>query len=260
MTPQYSLSIGLSAACQLEVWFLAGLAVFVGTAATLTAKSESDALVVSHVYNGYARTKLAGGGFKPETYTFAEGGLFTDMNAANDTVSTVGFENVARTVADALKIQSYLSGKDPEKIDQMIMLWYGTTMNLKGAVKVPWYYDVRAQNTRILGFEKEQSRSDSLAFTTFASDFYDEFYSDRFFVVLKAYDFQVARKEKRLKLLWESRFSIRRQGADFVAELPAMSQFAARTFGRETNGILQPDSLKGNVELGELKVLGEVKK
>lgn len=232
----------------------------VGTASTLAAKADAETLVVSHVYNGYTRTKLPGGGFKPETYTFAEGGLFEDAPADNDTVSTVGFSDVAHTVADALKIQSYVSAKDPEKIDQMIMLWYGTTMNLKGAIKVPWFHDVRAQNVRILGFEKEQSRADSLSFTTFASDFYDEFYSDRYFVVLKAYDFQVARKEKRLKLLWESRFSIRRQGADFVTELPAMSKFAALTFGRETNGILERDSLKGNVELGELKSLGEVKK
>jgi hypothetical protein len=259
MSPRNYLSVLSSGAFPPQLWFLACVGVWFGAAATLTAKSD-DTLVVSHVYNGYTRTKLAGGGFKPETYAFAEGGLFNGIEVAKDTVNDVGFGNVARTVADALKTQGYVSSKDPEKVDHMIMLWYGTTVNLKGAIKVPWYYDVRAENTRILGFEKEQSRADSLAFATSSNDFYDEFYSDRYFVVLKAYDFQVARKEKRLKLLWESRFSIRRQGADFVAELPAMSQFAARTFGRETNGILQPDSLKGNVELGELKVLGEVKK
>ena len=260
MTPRYCLPIRSSAASSPKLWFLAGLISLVGTAPILTAKANGDTLVVSRVYNGYTRTKLSDGGFKPETYAFAEGGLFDDVHVGNDTVSAVGFSNVAHTVGEALKIQSYVSSKDPEKVEQMIMLWYGTTMNLKGSVKPPWFQEVRVQNTRILGFEKEQSRADSLSFTTFASDFYDEFYSDRYFVVLKAYDFQVARREKRLKLLWESRFSIRRQGADFVDELPAMSKFAALTFGRETDGILKPDSLKGNVELGELKILGEVKK
>jgi len=260
MTPRYHLSNLASAAFQPKLWLLAVLVLLLGAASTLTARANGDTLVVSHVYNGYTRTKLAGGGFKPETYAFADGGLFDDVKAGGDTVSAVGFSNVARTVADALKIQSYVSSQDPEKVDQMIMLWYGTTMNLKGAVKPPWYQDVRMQNTRILGFEKEQSRADSLSFTTFANDFYDEFHSDRYFVVLKAYDFQVARTEKRLKLLWESRFSIRREGVDFVAELPTMSKFAALTFGRETGGILRPDSVKGNVDLGELKVLGEANK
>ena len=193
MTPRYYLPIRSSAAFSPKLWLLAGLVLWAGTESTLAAKAKGDTLVVSHVYNGYTRTKLAGGGFKLETYAFAEGGLFDDVRAGNDTVSTVGFSNVARTVSDALKLQSYVSGKDPEKVEQMIMLWYGTTMNLKGAAKPPWFQEVRVQNTRILGFEKEQSRADSLSFTTFASDFYDEFYSDRFFVVLNAYDFQVAR-------------------------------------------------------------------
>lgn len=43
------------------------------------------------------------------------------------------------------------------------------------------YQQVRVQNIRILGFEKEQSRADSLSFADFAS----EFYSDRYFVVLR---------------------------------------------------------------------------
>jgi hypothetical protein len=258
MNPRYY--VLLSPAFRAGLWLVAGLVLLDGAASSLTAKANDDTLVVSHVYNDYTRTKATGGGFKPETYAFAEGGLFDDVRAGNDTVSAIGFSEVARTIADALKTQSYVSSNDPEKVDLMIMLWYGTTMNLQGAYKPEWFQELRVQNTRILGFAKEQSKADSLSFTTIASDFYDEFYADRYFVVLKAYDFQVARKEKRLKLLWESRFSIRRQRADFATDLPAMSKFAALTFGRETDGILRPDSLKSNVELGELRVLGEANK
>lgn len=239
-------------------WLLATLAVSVAGLPSLTAKAQGETLVVSHVYNNYARTKLPDGSFKPETYAFAEGGMFDLSMIGNDSVNTVGFPKVARLVADALKTQHYVLGTEPDKIDQMIMLWYGAVMNPRADKR--GYWNARWQNIRILGFAKEQSRADALSFTTLARDFYEELDSYRYFVVLKAYDFQVARKEKRLKLLWESRFSIRQQGVDFVAELPAMSRFASLTFGRETRGILRPEDLKGTVELGELKVLDDEKR
>jgi hypothetical protein len=56
--------------------------------------------------------------------------------------------------------------------------------------------------------------------------------------------------------LWESRFSIQRQAVSFDHELPVMAAFAARTFGKETKGILNPDTIKGTVKMDEVKVLG----
>lgn len=226
------------------------------------AKAKGDTLVVAHVYNGYARETRPDGLYRPETYTFAEGGLIDGLMAAGDEVSTLGFGPVAATVAGALKSQGYLASADPEKTQLMIMLWYGTTRDTSYHVGGPPVADspgLRSRNARLLGFQKEYSRAATLSFTDWGENFYNELYADRFFVVLKAYDFQVARKEKRLKLLWESRYSIRRQAVNFTAELPVMSGFAARTFGHETNGILDPNSVEGHVNLGELKVLGEAK-
>ncbi|HVU23761.1 MAG TPA: hypothetical protein VHE13_06520 [Opitutus sp.] len=231
------------------------LAAPLSAAASASARAKGDTLVVSHVYNGYTRMKLPDGGFKPETYAFAEGGIFDTAMIGNDSVNTVGFTKVARLVADALKTQNYVLSASPDKIDQMIMLWYGSVNNPRTDKR--GYWNARWQNIRILGFAKEQSRADGLSFTTLSHDFYDELDSYRYFVVLKAYDFQAARTEKKLKLLWESRFSLRQQGVDFVAELPAMSRFAALTFGRETRGIVRPEDLKPTVELGELRVVGE---
>lgn len=59
-----------------------------------------------------------------------------------------------------------------------------------------------------------------------------------------------------MTLLWESRFSIQRQSVSFTDELPRMAQFAVRSFGSETNGIFNPDSVKSDVHMGDLKVLG----
>ena len=215
------------------------------------APSNVETKVVSHVYNGYARMKLADGSYQPETYVFANGGTFDGEPVAGDTIS---FNEVARIVRTALKGQNFLSTNDPQATQQMIVLWYGTT---RRTVDKPTAYElIDDQNARILGFQKEMSRASDLSFTSFAHDFYDEFRAGRYFVVLKAYDFQMAQKEKRLKLLWESRFSVQRQAVGFADQLPAMARFAARTFGRETKGILDPDAIKGDVKLGELKIIG----
>lgn len=233
----------------------------VGTTGAL-AKAKGDTLVVSHVYNGYTRELRPDGGYQPETYTFAEGGLIDGEMAAGDDVSTMGFGPVAAAVAGALKSQGYVASADPAGTKLMIMLWYGTTRDTSYHVGGPPISDIvglRSRAARLLGFQKEYSRAGMLSFTDFGVNFNDELYADRFFVVLKAYDFQVARKEKRLKLLWESRYSIRRQAVNFTAELPVMSGFAARTFGHETDGIFDPSSVEGRVQLGELKVLGEAK-
>lgn len=222
----------------------------------LSAQVNGETKVVSHTYNHYARTVLPDGSYKPETYVFVYGDIVDEEPIANDSIGSIGFDEVARLVATALKTKGYISNSDPAATQQIIMLWYGNT---RRTADKPTAYDlIESRNVRILGFQREQSASNKLSFTTIARDFYDEFQAGRYFVVLKAYDFQIARKEKRLKLLWESRFSIIRQGNDFQTELPQMAEFAARTFGKETNGIFNPSSIKGEVKLGELKILGEV--
>lgn len=218
------------------------------------AATGAETKVVSHVYNGYARVKLADGSYNPVTYVFAEGGIFDGEPIGADSINEMGFDEVARIVAGSLKGQNFLSSQNVKATEQLIVLWYGTTRRTFD--KPTAYRIIDSMNYRILGFQKEVNMANGLSFADFAQVLLNEARAGRYFVVLKAYDFEVAKKEKRLKLLWESRFSIQRQGVSFSSELPAMAQFAARTFGRETDGILNPDSIKGEVKFGELKVLG----
>jgi hypothetical protein len=234
------------------------LAVLTGAVLLSVASGESP-MVISHVFNGYKRERQQDGHYRHETYVFAEGGLFDEERIDGDTVNTIGFEEVARTVAPALKSQNFIPSKDQDTIEQLIVLWYGTTNNTSYNSVKKFNDTPRNQktNARILGWERDLSRIVALSWTDMAKNFLTEFKAGRYFVVLKAYDFQVARDEKRLKLLWESRFSIQRQGADFTAELPTMALAAAGTFGKETGGIIQRESPEGRVEFGELKVIDE---
>ncbi len=86
-----------------------------------------------------------------------------------------------------------------------------------------------------------------------------EIEENRYFVVLMAYDFQLMWKQKKHKLLWETRFSVNERRNQFDKALPVMAQFASRYFGEDSNGLLRTRVPEGRVEVGVPKSLGEVK-
>jgi hypothetical protein len=90
------------------------------------------------------------------------------------------------------------------------------------------------------------------------TDVESEIEENRYFVVLMAYDFQLMWKEKKHKLLWETRFSISERRNEFDKALPVMARYASQYFGQPTNGLLRTRVLGGKVDIGEMKSFGEV--
>jgi hypothetical protein len=88
-------------------------------------------------------------------------------------------------------------------------------------------------------------------------DLYSEIEENRYFVVLMAYDFQLMWKQKKHKLLWQTRFSIRERDHQFDRDLPAMAQYASQYFGQDSHGLVRRQVPLGHVEIGEVKSLGE---
>jgi hypothetical protein len=89
-------------------------------------------------------------------------------------------------------------------------------------------------------------------------DLIAEIEDNRYFVVLMAYDFQMLWKQKKNKLLWETRFSIRERGNDFGKILPAVAQYASQYFGQDSKGLVRQPLPEGHVEVGEPRSLGAV--
>jgi hypothetical protein len=85
-----------------------------------------------------------------------------------------------------------------------------------------------------------------------------EIEENRYFVVLMAYDFQLMWKQKKHKLLWETRFSINERRNAFDKALPFMARYASQYFGRATDGILRTRVQDGRVDIGDVKWLGTV--
>jgi hypothetical protein len=114
------------------------------------------------------------------------------------------------------------------------------------------------KNANMLGYDQSglvgTDRGKYLSHTALKAEGDDEraeIEENRYFVVLMAYDFQLMWKQKKHKLLWEARFSVNERHNEFDKALPAMAQYAARYFGRPTNGLIRQRLLNDNVEIGE---------
>jgi hypothetical protein len=81
-------------------------------------------------------------------------------------------------------------------------------------------------------------------------DLYEDIEGNRYFVVLMAYDFRLLWKEKKHKLLWETRFSIRERSNQFDKALPAMAQYASKYFGVSSDGLVRERLPTGDVKVG----------
>ena len=92
----------------------------------------------------------------------------------------------------------------------------------------------------------------------YRNDLVAEIEENRYFVVLMAYDFQLLWKEKKHKLLWETRFSIRERNHQFDRDLPAMAQYASKYFGQDSHGLVRREVPLGRVDIGRVESLGEV--
>ena len=113
------------------------------------------------------------------------------------------------------------------------------------------------KNAAMLGYDSEGTIGTDYgryishtALGTRAKDDVAEIEMNRYFVVLMAYDFQLLWKDKKHKLLWETRFSINEGHNRFDHALPVLSQYASQYFGQPTNGLQRSRVLDGKVEIG----------
>jgi len=65
-------------------------------------------------------------------------------------------------------------------------------------------------------------------------------------------------KDKKHKLLWEIRFSVRQVHHQFDKDLPAMAQYASQYFGHDSEGLVRKAIPLGHVDIGDVKTLGAV--
>jgi hypothetical protein len=119
-----------------------------------------------------------------------------------------------------------------------------------------------ARTAALLGYGPLWNQTAAFAGTSRAyrwQDLENELEQSRYFAVLLAYDFQVLWKQRKHKLLWETRVSMPEKGSDFYASLLAMAHDAGPYFGVDSHGLVRKEVPQGRVDVGEAKVLADVK-
>jgi len=216
-------------------------------------------------FNGYVRTRLPNGLYQPETFAFGKGGSRSWMR--DPTLDGLSFSALARILAEPLAAQNYLPARDPESTKLLIMVYWGTTSGGFAVMDGPAQDWINYRNARLLGFDIEAGmyRESSVltAHGWIIRDLHAYELSDigvsRYYVILRAFDFNSAWRQKKFQLLWETRFSLSERRHGFQQDLPSMAQSASLYFGQDSYGVVRKPLIReGRVFMGEPKVLGIV--
>jgi hypothetical protein len=238
---------------------------------SMVSESEMLTAVNSKQYNGYVRTTLPDGSFRPETYAFGNGGDVPPPTVPgyvtyDPTIDDVKFPAIARMIAVSLADQNYHSTPEPNATHLLIMVYWGRNIGIKSVWELDEY------NSSLLGYDSQNvfrislvpsvagyGRSfESQLLEQTSYDTVDDLRVDRYFVILKAYDFQAAWKERKLKLLWDTRFSLSQRRHDFEKDLPTMAHTASLFYGQDSHGLVRLPTLpEGHIYIGDIKTVDD---
>lgn len=259
---------------------------------------RNDAVAISAMAApGYTRVLADDGKLAPETYVFAEGQYFGG-ETRDRSLERMTFADLARVLAVNLAAQEYYPIKDATTANLLIRVFWGTTTiyedplqeqniaaineAMAGFAQLPedanpdlsgiqnaldhregMQHGVEgaiARNAALLGYRRALDRvSYKITMSPEELLLRTELNEERYFVVLLAYDYQFMRRERKSKLLWITRLSIRGPGNNFTEALPALALAGAQAYGRDLadlERIKVRDLPNGEVILGDLKVLG----
>ncbi|WED66255.1 hypothetical protein PXH66_05265 [Synoicihabitans lomoniglobus] len=114
------------------------------------------------------------------------------------------------------------------------------------------------QNARVLGYTDEMARMQNIG-GPIGMDRFNELRGEveeaRYYIVLTAYDFRLAKDEQKKKVLWTSRMSIRTRGHRFAENIATMVARAADSFGQNSGRLVR--NKRGEVEIGEITVMDD---
>jgi hypothetical protein len=250
---------------------LGAAALFWAPEAAVAANSiDGTTAVSSRVFGGYTRVRLPDGSLKPETYAFGNGGFVASGAAGGGTsgasrdqsIDNLGFNEIAAAMQAPLSAQNYALSQDPNTTNLLIMVFWGTTVGGYHEKKGKFRDILDLKNAQLLGFDSESTFSQSFG-NNIGSNIQKQLHAvmmnalevNRYFVILRAFDFQSSWKEKKLKLLWESRFSINQRNNAFNEALPLMAQYASPNFGQDSAGLQLARVSEGRVLIGDITTL-----
>jgi hypothetical protein len=258
----------------LAVLGLAAASTGAGATGIFSTISESETLtaVNSKQFNGYIRARLPDGSYQAETFAFGDGGMLpvpaiAGLVYADPTIDALKFREIAGMLAGPLASQNYVRATDPGTTRLLIMVYWGRTIGA-GRMIIGYGRDgFNFFNASLLGFDAEahflgENGGDTIIGQIVRNVHAGEMSAiemDRYYVILRAFDFQSAWKRRERQLLWETRFSLSERRHDFERELPNMAQSASLYFGQDSYGLRSlPPVPEGHVRIGEARSIDDL--
>jgi hypothetical protein len=278
-------------------WLLLGLATVL--TGGLQAAGEASIAASATAGSDYVRPTDAKGTPQPETYVFSEGKYFEGATVDRGLAKTT-FADVTKILAGNLAKQNYFPATDVKSAQLLIMVHWGTTTiyddpqkdfnqqmltdataSYNSAIASSGTTDPTAlnmalgaredaqasqrdainRNAVLLGYARslEKERRELIP-TNSEILLSNELNEERYFVILFAYDNQARLKERKSRVLWITRLSVRSPGNNFLEALPALAKAGSDVFGRQVDGLVRIKAplRPGKVTLGETQFLGAV--
>lgn len=241
--------------------------------------------VASETTKAYKKRKTDSEGLVPETYHIMKGNFYGG-NVKDSGLDETSFETLAEALKMELVKQQYYPARDFKDGDLLIVVHWGLTeapdddeedfgsedpedtelaededfASEEESVAVENYDESKALSSRpigekLLGFDKA-SDDNSLSLVE-RSKLLSQYYTERYFFIVMAYDWQAKRKTGESKLLWSTRFSLNSMGTNFVDSFPALFRGASDYYGVNLEGMAQAVTNfgEGEVTMGEVEVL-----
>jgi hypothetical protein len=114
------------------------------TAGSALASTEIVA-IASKTAKDYVRKKLPDGTFQPESYTFGKGDNLGGARV-DPTIDHMDFMDIARTIAVPLAAKKYFPTQDPKTTNELIMVYWGTTLAPEFATESNTHMELQQAN------------------------------------------------------------------------------------------------------------------
>ncbi|MCZ6673571.1 MAG: hypothetical protein O7C75_11615 [Verrucomicrobia bacterium] len=220
---------------------------------------------------------------KPESYYFFKGvhfgGYIRDKGLKN-----TPFIDIAKGMAPHLAKQDYWPAQSKETCDLLLIVSWGTTsprMHRDISTRLfddyydGEYYDNIAdrdydesefrwygkqRNSKLLGFYPYIRRDKFTGISPWEEyELRAAMRTERYFIIVTAFDFQELMNNKQWKRVWSTRFNIRSPGISFQNAHLALSKAGADYFGKKSKDLEHQkadlDPVIAEVEIGEIEVL-----
>lgn len=269
MLPKFSRYVAMA-----RLIIVGGLLSLVALQSSLAAKKQlAHVFVSAQASEEYQARRSSPEGLVPESYHIMKG-KFYGGKVRDRSLEDASFQSLADSLKMELVKREYYPARKFKEGDLLIVVHWGVTdapedesedFGTEDGETPPEVYNEsdelsqRVVDEKVLGFDKA-SDDNSLSIVQ-RQILLSQSFTERYFFILQAYDWQKKLETGETELLWTTRFSLDSGGTNFVDSYPALFRASSDLFGANLEGMAHAKTNfgEGEITMGELEVIESAK-